>query len=186
MKGKKIIQGASTVLLAGALATSCAPKTKKAPEDPNMQAHMDHYQQMMAYYEYLENEDIENYNVGFVNFYREGKIIIGEKEYNVADLYLESGLSDGQESLFLVYYAFPQKDLLTQKEKVNFKRTGLMEFRKAYVFYQLYIDYSDNIIDNKLQITDKNKNAINDLVQSYDGSTHIETPETSYGKVKTR
>ena len=57
MKGKKIIQGASTVLLAGALATSCAPKTKKAPEDPNMQAHMDHYQQMMAYYEYLENEE---------------------------------------------------------------------------------------------------------------------------------
>jgi hypothetical protein len=151
-----------------------------------IKSQIEHNNRKIAYINYMVREKKEFYDVDFVNFYRNGQIIINDKEYRTSSLYLESGLSNGKDSLFLVYYAFPQKDLLTQKEKSNFKRTGLMEFRKAYVFYQLYVDYSDDITDNKLQITDKNKNAINDLVQSYDGSTHMETPETSYGKVNTQ
>jgi hypothetical protein len=185
MNGKKFVNGASTALLAGALAvTGCA--SPKRNDEADIKSQMEHDQKIIEYYDYLENEDIELYDTDFVNFFRDGKIVIDDKEYKTGDIYLETGLINGNETLFLVYYRFPQVDLLNHKEKVNFKRTGLMEFRVSYVFYQMYLDNKGKIVDNKLIINNENIKSIDELVRSYDGTTHVETPETAYKKVKPR
>ena len=186
MNGKDIKRGVATVLVASTLATSGGIDVKAETTDPLRESQLEHYRREIEYREYVNDDDLSSYNEGFVNFYREGKIIINDQEYNVPDLYLESGLSNNESQLFLVYYRFPQKDLLTNKEKENFRRTGLMEFRNAYIFYQLYITLSKDIIDNKLVVSDENYEDILALVQSFDGSMHIEVPELSYGRVKVK
>ena len=79
-----------------------------------------------------------------------------------------------------------KKDLLAEEEKVDFKRTSLMEFRMSYVFYQIYKQFEDIVTDNTLIVTDANIESINKIVRSFDGSIHVETPETAYGRVKPR
>ena len=147
---------------------------------------IEHDNRKMAYINYMVKEKKEFYDVDFVNFYRNGKIIINDKEYRTSSLYLESGLSNDQESLFLVYYAFPQKDLLNQKEKINFKRTNVIEFRASNVFHQIYTKYKNEITNNTLIINENNKAKIDKMVHSFDGTKHTETPETAYGKTTPR
>ncbi len=151
-----------------------------------IKSQIEHNNRKIAYINYMVREKKEFYDVDFVNFYRNGQIIINDKEYRTSSLYLESGLSNGKDSLFLVYYAFPQKDLLTQEEKINFKRTNVIEFRSSNVFLQIYKKYRDTIKDNTLIINDNNIAYIDKLVRSFDGTKHTETPETSYGKTTPR
>jgi len=185
MNGENLKRGVATVLVASTIASG-GSNVKAETTDPLRESQLDHYRREFIYREYVNDEDLSLYNEGFVKFYREGKMIINNQEYKVSDLYLEYGLSNDESQLFLVYYCFPQKDLLTAKEKVNFRRSGLMEFRNAYIFYQLYLTFSKDIIDNKLVVSDENYDEILSLVQSFDGSIHIEVPELSYGRVKVK
>ena len=154
--------------------------------EEDIKSQIEHDNRKMAYINYMAREKKEYYDVDFVNFYRNGKIIINDKEYRTSSLYLESGLLNDQESLFFVYYAFPQKDLLNQKEKINFKRTNVTEFRASNVFHQIYIKYKNDIKDNILIINEKNITDIDKLVHSFDGTKHTETPETAYGRTTPR
>ena len=147
---------------------------------------IEHDNKKLAYNYYLIKEKKELYDIDFVDFYRNGKIIIRNHIYKTSDLFLEFGLSNNEESLFLVYYAFPQKDVLTQKEKINFKRTNVIEFRSSTVFYKIYNEYKNNIKDNTLIINDDNIAKIDRIAHSSDGTKHTETPETAYGRVKPR
>ena len=177
---------ATALALAGGLAISGASLARAESEDPLRQSQIEHSAHQIQYIEYVENADMEGYNENFVNFYRNGTIKIGEEEYNVGDLYLETGISNGESKTFLVYYRFPQKDLITKEEKTDFKRTDVMLLKNAFLFYEIYEDYTDLIVDNVLLIEEKDYEDISSRVKSFDGTIHVETPETSFGRIKTK
>ena len=153
------------------------------PSDNLSKEWKEYHSRRIDYNKYVDSADLSKYEEPFVNFYRKGIIVIKDKEYKVADLYLENGMSMNEQELFLVYYRNPEIDILTNKVKKDFKRTGVVEFRAAYVFYKLFNTYRDGIKDNKLIVNDNNIVNVNDIVRSFDGTLHIETPETSYGRI---
>ena len=145
---------------------------------------IEHYKKENNYNNYVHNENIELYDKDFVDFYHNGKIIIGDKEYNTSDLYLETGESNREKQLFLIYYKYPNNDILSKKEKKDFKRISVMSFRNSFVFYQIYNKYKNEINESKLIIN--NIDDICNIIQKFDGKVHLETPETSYNRVRPR
>ena len=59
-----------------------------------------------------------------------------------------------------------------------------MSFRNSFVFYQIYNKYKNEINESKLIIN--NIDDICNIIQKFDGKVHLETPETSYNRVRPR
>ena len=155
-------------------------------DDEFIKKQIEHDKRKMDYYNYVEKANLDNYDKEFVSFYRDGLIIVEGQECKISDLFLEKGLTNEQSILYLIYYKSPNNDVLSKKEKKDFKRTSVMSFRNTFVFYQIYSKYKNEIVENKLIINEKNINDIYNMVQKFDGTVHLETPETSYNKVKPR
>ena len=170
--------------MAGAIASSGAAGNYSIDNDKFIQMEMEHQQREIEYIEYIKNEDLSYYKREFVEFYRNGIIVINGIQYSVEDLYLETGIKNNKEVTMLIYYKTPNNDIITGEPKDNFTRTSMIIFKNAYCFYEIFIKYSSFIQDNILIIDESKMNYMEQQVKGFDGTIHVETPETSYGKVK--
>ena len=174
----------TALAVAGAIAAGGGISEIESKEDPLLKSHIDHDRRQIEYYDYLENADLSYYDEDFVNFYREGIIKINNIEYSVNDLYLEFGINGDVEKKLLIYYKYPNNDIITAESKDGFRRTAVMLFKDTYCFYEIYLLYKDLILDNYLTIDEYNIDTILTKIKEYDGSIHVEVPETSYGRIK--
>ncbi len=176
----------TAVAMAGAIAAGGTSLGSAEVVDPLLESQILHDQHKIEYMEYLENEDMSNYDEDFVEFYRNGKLKIGDREYSVGDLYIATGIENGEEHQYLVYYGFKEvKDLITlQEADDSFRRTSVIVLKDTYFFYEMFLKFKDSIVDGVLVVDDTNKDYIVEAVQNYNGTVHVESPETSYGRVK--
>lgn len=176
---------AAAVALAGSLALTGIQSAKAESNDPLMESQVLHDQRQIEYIEFVQDNDLSDYDKGFVYYYRNGILKIHGKEYNLADLYLESGIKDGESRTFLIYYRFPKNDIVTDEEKGNFKRSSVLLLKDSFMFYEFYCAYKDLIVDNILELVEEEDlEYLSRIVSDFDGSMHVEAPETSYGRIK--
>ena len=141
---------------------------------------IEYHSKQMEYLNYIRNADMSQYDINFVNLYREGKIVIKGKNYNTKDLYIELGTENGKNKILLIYYKNPNEDILTGEIKKDFKRNDLFLFYNSMCFYQIYSMYKSKIENNTLIIPDDNMDKIKNIIYIFNGSIHNGTPETEY------
>ena len=144
--------------------------------------HMEIEKSKNEYLQKIENANMNDYDMKFVNLYRFGKVIIQNKEHNIEDLYIEVYEKNNQKIVLLTNYLIDNYDLLTS-QPVYFnplEREDIMLFRYSECFYEIYKLCQNEIIDNKLIINKENINLIKRILYSYDGKMNINTPETRF------
>lgn len=136
----------------------------------------------MNYLEAVKNEDMTNYDIKFVDFYRNGKIIIKNKEYSNSELYIMLGEKDNKNKIMLLSNENIMMDIFSGESYSGYKKIHFLNFRKSLCFYDIYKVYKDKIVDNVLIIgNDIYKDFINRL-DKFDGKIHMEVPETKIGR----
>lgn len=197
-KSKKMIKVASTLILAGmlsignnvALATSFEGYFE-SPQDSYLENHFDMQKRKVDYLRALENADVSCFDSDFVKLYREGKILVSEreKEYDVSDLYIINGKQNDSDKIFLVSYEEGNVDIVTGDVINDFVREGIMLFKNSSCFYQIYQLCSDvGIASNGvIDISKVDKSEISSIISEFDGMMHDNVPETMYvNKIKKR
>jgi len=138
----------------------------------------------MKYLEAVKNEDMSNYDIQFVNFYRDGKILINNKEYNNSELYIMLGERDNKKKIMLLSNDNIMMDIFSGESYRGYKKIHFLNFRKSLCFYEIYKIYNNKIMNNMLIIDDYlYKDFLGDLYK-FDGKIHMEVPETKIGQGK--
>ena len=138
----------------------------------------------LRFNEFLSNVDMSDYDINFVDLYRNGSIVIDEISYNIDDLFIEIGQENNIKRILLISCNNSEYDILTKTVKSNFVRESINLLKKTQVFYQLYEENKENFQNNCLSIEDKNK--LIQLIYSFDGELHDKTPEMAYKSEKTK
>ena len=180
---KKIVKGIAlgTAMAIGSTIPANADdfSKKKIVYDNNIENYES--QSRLDFYQYLSEVDMANYDINFVNLYRDGKIIIDDQIYEIKDLFIETGYENNEKRILLVSCHNPNYDLLTQTNKADsFEREEILSFRKSLCFYQLYEDNKLNLENNILKIENAKKLEMTKIIYSFDGEIQKETPETAY------
>ena len=108
------------------------------------------------------------------------------KTFSAYSTILESGIGIKEEieKIFLIYYRYPNNDIITGENKNSFKRTNVILFKDTYCFFEIYSLFNNQINNNCLELNEYNIDTIIQKIKQYDGTIHVEVPETSYGRVK--
>ena len=151
--------------------------------DVTLDSQINHHIRQLNYYNYIKNANLANYDSDFFKFYHSGNLTIENQVYSVNDIYLEIGINNGIEKTLVICYKNPNNDILTNENKINFKRNSVLEFRNSYAFYKLYTLYKNLIINNTLILNHQSIGIILNLINTYKGVIHVEVPETSYQRI---
>ncbi len=138
--------------------------------------HENNYKRAKDYLRNVNNADLSNYDKGFVDYYRKGTIKILGKVYKPNSLFIEK--YDNKVILYdknNIGY-----DLLTSNTYDKHKIDKFRRFRNSNIFYDLYLEYKNNIVNNELIIDLKDLDKFISLLSSFDGSIHDKVPETYY------
>lgn len=133
---------------------------------------------MNNYYNNLENPDMNIFDKDFIELCQNGKLIINDKDYNLNDIYILKGNSNGNEYIYLQDYHDPAIDILTGSElPADFKRESIMMFTYSNAFYNYY---ANNKSGNTIEISDENRNEFSECVYGFDSTYNDKLPETYY------
>lgn len=133
------------------------------------------------YLEAVASEDMSKYDIKFVDFYRNGKILINNKEYINSDLYILLGEKDNEKKVMLLSNQNIMIDIFSGESYRGYKKIYFLNFRKSECFHNIYKMYQEKIINNALIINDVIYNSFLNELYKFDGKIHMEVPETKIG-----
>ena len=136
------------------------------------------------YFINVRDADLSKYDPDFVELFRKGGIVFFDKELPIKHLVVIHGTLDGKTFNYIDYlYEKTVYDQLTRKEISNFERDSVIPLQWTKFFYDLYLLCKEKgaFKDNKLFITEENKNDVLKLFEDIDINAHHEnTPEAYY------
>ena len=190
-KSNKIIKGLAmgTALAVGA---SVPAYSQNMPEYTPMPIIYDdnteNYESLsrLDFYRYLSDVDMSEYDVDFVNLYRNGTIIIGENTYKIDDLFKEVEYENNEKKIILISCHNSDIDLLTGYKKYNYIRENIFLLKKTQVFYDIYSLYKNNLYNNSFDLSKCDLGEIVEYINNCDGTIHNKTPELNYHKNKVK
>lgn len=140
-----------------------------------------------AYYEYLQNVNMDEYDEEFVDFYRTGYILYNGESYLVSDLFIVNGTLNDNEEIYLINCHNNKYNLLDNTiMSQDYKRNKIMQFNLSQCFYDMYSELKDYIQNGTLVINEENINQFLSIVNTYNGEKHTNTPEQNYQKSITK
>jgi len=174
----KIKSRIASLALAGTMAM-----TPGASAEIETEKHEDVMQR--EYYEYLmnvKNDDLSVYDVDFVDFFRNGKIIINGESYLVESLYLLECQKNDVRKVMVLCNDNIEYDILSGESYKGYKKLSMRKFRDSETFFNLYQIFKNTINDNMLIIDNVFYQEFINIIYQFNDTLHEETPETKHGK----
>lgn len=182
----KLITGIVTIALVGGISVGGITIYNNVTKDSStviaasstIENHAKQQEFMNNYYNNVENPDMDLFDEDFINLCQNGKLIINDEEYNLNDIYILKGNSNGNEYIYIQDYHNPTLDILTGTElPTDFKRESIMMFTYSNAFYNYYMN---NKGSNNIEVNDDNIDEFKECVYSYDSTYNDGLPETYY------
>lgn len=129
--------------------------------------------------QYQENFD----NRELIDFYKNGKIVFQYNNENievtVKSLYLRYGENGRNNFVFLANVLNGRNvDLFTKEDKIYAETEHIIEFRNTTLFEQLYNGFKDEIIENKLFLSNEETENFVSTIENWDGRINDMVPQT--------
>lgn len=171
--GKKVVASA---ILTSMLATGA--KGESLP-DQLMNTDLGKQNIEIQYLENVKNANLDEFDINFVLFYRNGIVSINDEEYQINRLFIETGYDDNNDFYTCLVSSTKQTvDLISNSTKPITKRESVKPFKNTIFCYDVFSSNDFNIEDNILTInTDLNEILLNSSIEDHDL-----VPETFYLK----
>lgn len=179
----KLITGIVTLTLVGGITVggitiynnNIASNTRSVIS--TIETHEKRQEFMHNYYNNVENPDMDLFDEDFIELCQQGKLIIYDEEYNLSDIYILKGNSNGNEKIYIQDYHNPTIDILSGSElPADFKRESIMMFTYSNTFYNYY----NNNKGNNIEVNEENIENFRRCVYNFDSTYNDKLPETYY------
>lgn len=169
----------ASIALAGTMATT--PVASASGLGPEMHEEV----MLKEYYEYLmniKNEDMSLYDSEFIEYFRNGKIVIKGKLYDINTLFLLECQKNDVRKVMVLCSDNIRYDIISGDSYKGYKKLAMKRFRDTEVFFNLFHIFRNNINDNVLVIEDNYYQEFINIIDQFNNTLHNEAPETKYGR----
>lgn len=143
-----------------------------------MKKHREYLRTKRMCYENIKNASLDEFDGDLINLYRNGRIVIRNIEYKLADLYIMLGNVNNEKTIYLFDYKNPEVDIFSGKMiDTNFEREKIMLWAYSQKFYHFYLLNQDN---DAIVVSENNYHDFEKAVLDFDAVMHEELPETYY------
>ena len=134
------------------------------------------------YFKNVKNADLSDYDINFVNLYRNGIFSFYDNDYKMSDLYIINGIKDNHNVNYLISFKNPEYSILTKEIIIGFERKKIISFSLTSCFYEIYLLCKEVGLysENSIKINDKNIDRVIVLLNKSSLEKHSKVPETIY------
>lgn len=140
--------------------------------------------QKANYFKNVQDADMSQFDLNFVELYRDGTIEIlpRSKKYKVGDLYINVGVQNNQNRIHVESFLEKGIDAFSGEKIENFERTGLMPLKDSTSFFEIYDLCRQHSLyeEKKIIITNDILEDVYEIFSRYDEKRHDRVPETYY------